>query len=184
MRLWDWRLLPYLPRMQLLSQKRECDLIWKDLANGKKTNHILINYIWEYEDYEKELSIYYRFLQDEFERRKYKFNPSGNACLWCDISRPIPFKNHHITDYLMQCFYNLQEKYDRGQKDFSNAEYRKLEKFIFEKLGKNSTYFTSKIRGAFINEVYFDEFNLDLSEKYRNIITFENKTFKFKKEDE
>ena len=45
MRIWHTKILPYLPRMQLLSQKREIDLIWKDLANGKQTNHVLINYI-------------------------------------------------------------------------------------------------------------------------------------------
>lgn len=133
MRLWHYKLLPYLPKSQLLSQKRECDLIWEDLSNGNKTNHILINYIWEYEDYLKELSIYYRILQDEFEKRKYKFNPSDNACLWFDISRPIPFKNHHNYRYLLQCFFNLQEKYDRKQIDFSKEEYYKL----MQEVGRN-----------------------------------------------
>ena len=56
MRLWHYKLLPYLPKGQLLAQKRECDLIWKDIKNGKKTNHILINYIWDYENPVKELS--------------------------------------------------------------------------------------------------------------------------------
>lgn len=178
MRLWPVILFPYLPKSQLLSQKRECDLIWKDLKNGKKTNHILINYIWNYEDYEKELSIYYRLLQDEFEKRKYKFNPSENACLWCDISRPKPFSFHHDNTYLVQCFYNLQEKYNRGQKDFTYIEYRKLEKFVLEAKSRLSTHNLGNYE-----QCYFDEFCLDLSEQSRNIITFENKTFKFEKEE-
>ena len=127
MRLWHWRLLPYLPKGQLLSQKRECDLIWKDLANGKKTNHILINYIWEYEDYLKELSVYYWLLKIEFNNKGYKFNFSEDFITkniyYGDY---IPFKNHHNERYLMQCYYNLEEKYDRGQKDFDCDTFNKL----------------------------------------------------------
>lgn len=70
MRLWHRDLLPYLPKSQLLAQKRECDLIWKDIAQGKQTNHILISYIWEYEDYKMELTFYYRMLYDEFVRKE------------------------------------------------------------------------------------------------------------------
>ena len=44
MRCWHYKLLPYLPNSQLIAQKRECDLIWKDIAKGKQTNHILIIY--------------------------------------------------------------------------------------------------------------------------------------------
>ena len=134
MRLWHRDLLPYLPASQLLAQKRECDLIWKDIANGKKTNHVLINYIWEYEDYLKELSIYYWLLKEEFNKRGFKFNFSNNF-----VAKNVfygydkPFKNHHNDRYLLQCFYNLQEKYERGQKDFDVWNYRKLEKFIREK---------------------------------------------------
>ena len=42
------------------------------------------------------------------------------------------FVKHHTDRYLMQCFYNLQEKYDRGQKDFDRETYEKLLKFICE----------------------------------------------------
>ena len=141
MRLWHYELLSYLPNSQLLSQKRECDLIWKDIANGKKTNHILINYIWEYEDYLKQLNIYYVLLKKEFEMRGIKFNPKHTMLKldlvesYCSVSQP--FKYHHNDRYLLQCFYNLQEKYDRGQKDFDMWTYRKLEKFIREKFCYN-----------------------------------------------
>ena len=135
MRLWHYELLPYLPKSQLLSQKRECDLIWKDIANGKKTNHILINYIWEYEDYLKELSIYYWLLKEEFNKRGFKFNFSNNF-----VTKNVfygygykPFDKHHNNRYLLQCFYNLQEKFDRNQRDFDKETYLKLENFIREK---------------------------------------------------
>lgn len=138
MRLWHYELLPYLPKSQLLSQKRECDLIWKDIANGKKTNHILINYIWGYQDYLKQLNIYYVLLKKEFDKRGFKFNPK-HAMLkldlvesYCRVSQP--FKFHHNNRYLLQCFYNLQEKYDKGQKDFDNETFRNLVIFVDNKL--------------------------------------------------
>ena len=41
-----------------------------------------------------------------------------------------PFPYHHTDRYLLQCFCNLQEKYDRGQKDFTEEQYLKLENFM------------------------------------------------------
>ena len=130
MHLWHYRLLPYLPKRQLLSQKRECDLIWKDIAKGKHTNHILINYIWEYEDYKSELSKYYLLLRQEFIKRGCKFN---SLIPITDVEESWkPFERHHTQRYMWQCFYNLQEKWDRGQKDFSDREYLKLSLFMEE----------------------------------------------------
>ena len=128
MRLWHRDLLPYLPNSQLLAQKRECDLIWKDIASGKQTNHILINYIWRYDA--NELFDYYSLLADEFEKRGFKFNYSEyiNADFLRISDRP--YENHHTMQYLIQCFYNLQEKYVRGQKDFDYDTYKKLELFV------------------------------------------------------
>ena len=128
MRLWHYTLLPYLPKSQLLAQKRECDLIWKDIATGKQTNHILINYIWEYDL--NELFEYYSRLADEFERRGYSFNYS--EFIKCDFYRfdGALYEQHHNHQYLIQCFYNLQEKYVRGQKDFDYETYIKLSDFI------------------------------------------------------
>ena len=134
MRLWHRDLLPYLPKSQLIAQKRECDLIWKDIANGKKTNHILINYIWEYKDYEIELGFYYRMLYDEFDKRGFKFNYHKNSIMIGIVDNYYrkPFEKHHDNKYLVQCFYNLQEKYDRGQKDFDRETYLRLENFMRE----------------------------------------------------
>ena len=127
MRLWHSGLLPYLPASQLLAQKRECDLIWKDLANDKQTNHILINYIHEY-TYDNFFE-YYSLLADEFERRGFRFNYS--QYITDDFMRGnAPFKNHHNQQYLIQCFYNLQEKYIRGQKDFTDDIYQALCNFV------------------------------------------------------
>lgn len=135
MRLWHYELIPYLPNSQLIAQKRECDLIWKDIANGKQTNHILINYIWSYEDYKNQLTIYYWILKNEFKKRGFNFRESANANLLITYDMlKVPFEHHHNNKYLVQCFYNLQEKYDRGQKDFTYDIYKELLKFMEELL--------------------------------------------------
>lgn len=146
MRLWHYQLLPYLPKSQLLSQKRECDLIWKDIKEGKQTNHILINYIWNYKNYTIKLGIYYMYLKNEFIKRGYKFknnsifndydleeedNYSFQKCVY---NGHMPFKEHNIY-YLLQCYFNLEEKFHRGQKDFSKKEFDKLFNFVDEYSG-------------------------------------------------
>lgn len=128
MRLWHYKLLKYLPASQLIAQKRECDLIWKDIAENKKTNHILINYIHEY-TYD-ELFDYYSLLADEFERRGFRFNYSQYIIDDYMRNTSHPFADHHNQQYLIQCFYNLQEKYVRGQKDFDYETYIALADFV------------------------------------------------------
>lgn len=140
MRLWHKDLIPYLPQGQLLSQKRECDLMFRDYLNDKKTNHILINYVWEYDI--SHLISYYVLLEEEFKRRGYIFNKktlskvltkSGNFVEFIDK----PFPNHHTTRYMIQNFFNLEEKFDRGQKDFNVVNYMDLYRYVNEKTNFN-----------------------------------------------
>lgn len=130
MRLWNFKLLPYLPDSQLLAQKRECDLIWKDIHNGRKTNHILINYIWEYDT--SNFVSYYYLLQEEFKRRNFKFNNKSN---WGTFVYADPYERHHNNEYLTMCYWNLAEKYLRGQKDFTADVWEKLDEFYKKELG-------------------------------------------------
>ena len=46
------------------------------------------------------------------------------------------FALHHNYRYLKQCFYNLQEKYDRGQKDFTDELFDAMNKFMLDELIK------------------------------------------------
>lgn len=143
MRLWHCELFPYLPKSQLLAQKRECDLIWKDIKNGKKTNHILIRYIWYYEDYEEQFMQYYCLLKKEFENRNLKF--VDNSTISCsffifdpkykDYLLSKPFKNQMNDGYIKICYYNLLEKFLRLQKDFYNEIYVNLHNFVVKRLG-------------------------------------------------
>jgi uncharacterized protein (TIGR02328 family) len=45
-----------------------------------------------------------------------------------------PFKNHHNDEYLLICFWNLREKYIRGQKDFDEETWNKLNDFIIKEM--------------------------------------------------
>lgn len=62
MRLWHYKLIPLLPRTQLLAQWRELNSIYK-----KQNKHILINYIYEYP--KSDLYSYSMLLLLEMKRR-------------------------------------------------------------------------------------------------------------------
>lgn len=132
MRLWHYKLIPFLPNTQLLAQWRELNSIFK-----KQDRHILINYVYEYPKYD--LYIYAFKVMAEMIDRHYKIKSLDNFYKYFGFSETTfefrfdknetPFIRHHDRRYLKQCFYNLQEKYDRGQKDFNEKQYFKLLEF-------------------------------------------------------
>jgi len=142
MRLWHYKLISYLPNSQLIAQWRELNSIFK-----KQDKHILINYVYEYS--KENLLFYTKLVLDEMIKRGYKNIHADNYVKYfkdyIEIDRfsknkaeikiylgifDNPFPNHHTNRYLLQCFYNLQEKYNRGQKDFSEKQYKILEEFV------------------------------------------------------
>ena len=139
MRLWDYRMLHYLPDSQLLAQKRECDLIVKDTTMGKKTNHILINYIYEYGGVDSiSFHVYYSLLYKEFKNRNFKFNDKYRIVnLFYLDNPPIPFPRHHNNEYLEICYMNLKEKWLRKQKDFTADVWKKLDEFYKKEIIKS-----------------------------------------------
>jgi len=134
MRLWHYRLIPYLPKSQLIAQWRELNSIYV-----KQDKHILINYIYEYPKYD--LEAYSNMVVDEMKKRGIKANLENGKKYFNDsftrlFSKDyIPFKKHHTDRYLIQCYYNLQEKYDRGQKDFSRHQMHQLYQLIRDDIG-------------------------------------------------
>ena len=137
MRLWHYKLIPYLPKSQLIAQWRELNSIYK-----KQDKHILINYIYEYPD--NDLNTYSLMVMRECRKRGIKIRSINNYYNYFGLDKTTcldqvvePFKNHHTDRYLMQCFYNLQEKYDRGQKDFSKLEYDLLEAYICNRIARD-----------------------------------------------
>lgn len=130
MRLWHTDVIPFLPKGQLLSQWRELNSIFV-----KEDKHILINYIYEYP--KDDLYIYTEKIMEEMKNRGYKIRTVDKMERYFaeldEVKVDTPFKEHHNDEYLEICYYNLKEKYIRGQKDYDTALFKSLE-----------TYFKSK----------------------------------------
>ena len=157
MRLWDYRLIKngLLPQSQLIAQWRELNVIYK----SEKVNHILINYVYNYP--KADLYMYSVFVIEELERCGFKvkslenfnnyfkdFEGKGLYRRLKDIFTPFPF--HQNNRYLLQCFMNLQEKYDRGQRDFTREQYEKMRNFVIGELYDSMT--THVVELLFLNE--------------------------------
>lgn len=126
-RIWHKSLLPYLPRQQLLGQWRECCCIAKNIAEKGTPNHILVNRImdypvthWEaycslvilamrYREYKIDTEKLYQWNRIIIVENKLPQDNNGGLIHSKDI-----FKNWHNNNYLQQCFFNLQEKYQCG----------------------------------------------------------------------
>lgn len=119
MRLWHKDLLSVLPRLQLVSQYRECCCIAKSIAEKGTPNHILVNRIMDYPL--NHFVVYTAHVIVEMERRGYKVNHE-RFWGWIGATDWIPaesdgrelFADWHSDRYLRQCLLNLQEKFDCG----------------------------------------------------------------------
>ena len=134
MRLWHIDLIPYLPKSQLLAQWRELNSIFK-----KQDKHILINYIYNYPV--EWLWRYTANVIDEMvENRNIKIKNWDNYDKYfkdVDVCFTGLRFDEHNHEYLTICYYNLKEKYLRGQKDFTADVWEKLDKFYKNKLKEN-----------------------------------------------
>ena len=137
MRLWHKELIKVLPRQQLISQWRECCCIARNINVKGSPNHILVNPIMNYpiNDF-----MYYTFLvYCEIINRGYRANFDKfrkHFPLYCPNGFYVfanLYEDWHNDRYLIQCFYNLQEKFDRG--GISVNEWNKIESFCKERLG-------------------------------------------------
>lgn len=132
MRLWHIDLIPYLPKSQLLAQWRELNSIFK-----KQDKHILINYVYEYND--DYLFDYACIVLEEFRNRNFKVKSTLNFYNYfyarsnygsISLKNDYDYKfKEHDNEYLTICYWNLREKYLRGQKDFTRDVWDKLEEF-------------------------------------------------------
>lgn len=130
MRLWHKDLISCLPRQQLLSQWRECCCIVRNIAVNGTPNHVLVNKIL---DYPLSHFVNYTLLvYNEMVNRQYKVQWSRfiqHFPLYCPeyVQHGEIFFDWHSTRYLRQCYYNLQEKYDRGAVPLDEWERIELE---------------------------------------------------------
>lgn len=125
MRLWHIDLIPYLPKSQLLAQWRELNSIFK-----KQDKHILINYIYNYAT-KRTLLNYAEAVAREMLNRNYKIKSFGkfNTYFYGTSSFGTERFAEHDKEYLTICYWNLREKYLRGQKDFTKEVWDKLDEF-------------------------------------------------------
>lgn len=119
MRLWHKDLISVLPKQQLLAQWRECCCIARNIAVKGTPNHILVNKIMAYP-----IEHFHRYAQEvayEMMHRGYKvdidkfksYNEYGTR--FVDMPSHIElYKEWHNDRYLIQCYHNLEEKYDCG----------------------------------------------------------------------
>ena len=122
MRLWHYKLIPVLPKKQLVSQWRECIAIKRQWENGT-LKHRLVNYVMNYD--KGTFMAYVLDVIDEMSRReiKYKDKYYNEILEFCGYYNNLIYPEHNDR-YLRQCYYNLQEKYDRGI--ISEEEWNKI----------------------------------------------------------
>ena len=134
MRLWHKDLIPVLPRQQLLAQWRECCCIARNIHVNGMPNHLLVNKIMEYPACE--FNRYAFLIYNEMHRRGYKCNwlkfTEWRKFIKIKTSDDI-FDGWHNERYLIQCYYNLQEKYDCGGIPFN--EWMQVAHFMDKEVG-------------------------------------------------
>lgn len=132
MRIWHYKLLPYLPDSQFKGQLRELVAIMHDWRDKGQTNHLLINRVMLYP--KKELARYFMLYYEEYQRR-YNKNIKHNI-FWeffifpetGDMSYGALFEGWHDNGYLRVCMANLMEKhfYGRGSSRITDEEWQTL----------------------------------------------------------
>lgn len=133
MRLWHESLIEVLPRQQLLGQWRELNSIYK-----KEDKHILINFIYEYP--KKDLLLYSLKVILTMQRRGYNINLKNFIDYFqikdykemqkILLSNAKTFVKKMSKRYLLQCYYNLQEKYDCG--GITEKQWNKINQRFYE----------------------------------------------------
>lgn len=113
MRLWHYKLIPVLPKEMLVSQWRECIAIKRQWEKGT-LKHRLVSYVM---DYNKSIFCnYVDIVCYELHKRNIKYQEKYLAEIisFCEYGLRNEHYPEHNNRYLKQCYYNLQEKYDRG----------------------------------------------------------------------
>ena len=125
MRLWHTKMIAVLPREQLVAQWRECSALASNIVNKHTPNHILCNFIMDY-DFDHFISYTY-YIRQEMTKRKYRtMNSVWERIValkpdWKLLPLDEVYRNKMSDFYLTVCYYNLAEKNACGgitDKDF------------------------------------------------------------------
>jgi uncharacterized protein (TIGR02328 family) len=131
MRLWHMDLIPYLPRLQLLGQHRECCAL---RGNGWGRPHSTVKYAYNYPFCY--LFEYHKKVMSEMRFRGYNPNElwedpfyRGRNCLplkqweWKGIKSRSELYKEHDDMYLDNCVRNLLEKIHKADSAGKGAQY-------------------------------------------------------------
>ena len=134
MRLWYYKLIPALPNKMLVAQWRECIAIKRQWEKGT-LKHRLVSYVM---NYDKSYFVAYTLqVIAELENRHINYDKN----LWKEILKMTDGKfsgnnyTEHNDRYLDQCFFNLQEKYDRGI--ITKEDYQKILDIAYKQTRKD-----------------------------------------------
>lgn len=125
MRLWHQKLIPYLPRQQLLGLHRECCAL---RGAGWSRKHATVDYVFTH--LPERLVAYHWLVMDEMERRGYHPDPAWDkgsyrgkklghqenwvdediADMWHNLPEGKMIYAEHNTAYLIECIENLKDK--------------------------------------------------------------------------
>ena len=133
MRLWDYRLLEVLPDRFIVSQWRECIAIKRQWEKGT-LKHRLVSYVMKYD--KRYFGVYVATIITEMtirhikHQKKYyqEFNEFCGDNIY-NFDKTLYYIEHNDR-YLKQCYYNLQEKYDRGI--ITKEEWKPINKLYWE----------------------------------------------------
>lgn len=130
MRLWHYKLIPVLPDKMLVAEWRECIAIKRQWEKGT-LKHRLVSYVM---DYTREYFLdYVKKIVCELDKRNIKYQEKYyleiDKFCWEDKMsfHPCNYPEHNHR-YLLQCYYNLEEKYDRGIVSFD--DFQKIQEII------------------------------------------------------
>lgn len=118
MRLWHYKLIDVLPKRQLLGQWKEVCALSTMVTNPKFAEHFLVKRIKECGG-PRDLYFYARLVRDELTKRGYKPSEKVFQKIEDQIGGDFPlacclFPGWHDERYLLQNYYNLEEKVDLG----------------------------------------------------------------------
>ena len=134
MRLWHYKLLPYLPDAQFKGQLREAIAIMRDWRDKGTTNHILINRVMDYP--KANLSTYFAWYCYLYKERYGKNVNSKYIDEFYEFKLPYDtntfkakgiFNGWHDLVYLKICMMNLYEKHlAKGKSRITGDEWNRL----------------------------------------------------------
>jgi len=147
MRLWHKDLISVLPRQHLLAQWRECCCIIRNIAVNGTPNHLLVNKVLDYPPLH--FMLYTNLVLDEMTKRDYEISETSYVkmvsnfnkakdyfnmtnYLYTPTSIEDIYRDWHNDRYLIQCYYNLEEKYDCG--GISRDEWNIINNFMEDRL--------------------------------------------------